>query len=74
MNRIIGIILIVVGVIAGAYALSRHDNEKTLIEIGDVEIKSGNKKPSQNTQLYYIIAAIGIIGGGVMLSSNKRSA
>jgi len=74
MNRIIGIILLVVGVLAGVYALTLHDNEKTLIEIGDVEIKAGNRKPSNNAQLYYIVAAVGILGGIVMLSSKKRVA
>lgn len=74
MNRIIGIVLLVIGIIAGAYALSRHDNDKTLLSIGDVEIKADNKKPSNNTQLYYIVAAIGIIGGIAMMSSKKRLA
>lgn len=72
MNRIIGIVLVVIGIISGAYALTRHDDEKTLIEIGDVEIKNDNKKPGQNTTLYYIIAAVGIIGGSVLLSSKNR--
>lgn len=72
MNRIVGIILVVAGIISGAYALTRHDEEKTLLEIGDVEIKNENKKPGQNTTLYYVIAAIGIIGGGALLASKKR--
>ncbi|HOY04954.1 MAG TPA: hypothetical protein PLO67_06105 [Saprospiraceae bacterium] len=72
MNRIVGIILVVVGIISGAYALTRHDEEKTLLEIGDVEIKNDNKKPGQNTTIYYVIAAIGIIGGGAMLASKNR--
>jgi uncharacterized membrane protein HdeD (DUF308 family) len=74
MNRIIGIALLAVGLIAGAYAFSRHEENKTILEIGDVEIKAGNRKPSNNTQLYYIIAAVGILGGIVMLSSKKRTA
>lgn len=72
MNRIVGIVLIVVGLISGAYALTRHNEEKTLVEIGNLEIKNDNKKPGQNTTIYYIIAAIGIIGGGALLSSKSR--
>jgi hypothetical protein len=72
MNRIVGIILVVVGIISGAYALTRHDEEKTLVDIGGLEIKKDNKKPGQSTTLYYVIAAIGIIGGGAMLASKNR--
>lgn len=72
MNRIIGIVLIVIGIISGAYALTRHNDEKTLVDIGNVEIKQDNKEPGQNTTLYYIIAAVGIIGGGAMLASKNR--
>ena len=72
MNRIVGIILVVVGIISGAYALTRHDEEKTLLDIGNVEIKKDDQKPGQSTTLYYVIAAIGIIGGGAMLASKNR--
>ena len=46
--------------------------KKTLIEIGDLEIKQDNKKPGENTTVYYIVAAISIIGGGFILSSKNR--
>lgn len=72
MKRTIGIILIVVGLISGVYALTRHNEEKTLIEIGDLEIKQGDKQPGENTMIYYIIAAVGIVGGGFMLASKNR--
>lgn len=72
MKRTIGIILVIAGICVGIYALTRHNDEKTLIEIGDLEIKQDNKKPGENTMIYYIIAAVGIIGGGFMLSSKNR--
>ena len=72
MNRIIGIILVVVGIISGVYALSTHEKEKTLIEIGDLEIKKSDQRAGKNTQMYYIIAAIGIIGGGIMLTAKNN--
>jgi|JI7StandDraft_1071085.scaffolds.fasta_scaffold1368378_1 uncharacterized membrane protein HdeD (DUF308 family) len=72
MNRIIGIVLVVAGIIAGAYALTRHEDEKTLLEIGNLEIKNEKQKAGKNTTTYYIIAAIGIIGGAFLISSNKN--
>ncbi len=74
MKRTIGIILIIAGICVGVYALTRHNEEKTLIEIGDLEIKQDNKKPGENTTVYYIVAAISIIGGGFILSSKNRGA
>jgi len=74
MKRTIGIILIIAGICVGVYALTRHNEEKTLIEIGDLEIKKANKQPGENTTIYYIVAAISIIGGGFILSSKNRGA
>ena len=73
MNRILGIILVAIGIVAGAYALTRHNDEKTLVEIGNIEIKKDNKKPGEKTPFYYLIAAIGILGGGALLSSKGRA-
>lgn len=73
MNRIVGIVLLIIGIISGAYALTRHNEEKTLVQIGNMEIKNDEKKPGQNTMVYYIIAAIGIIGGGSMLASKSKT-
>ncbi len=73
MNRIVGIILIFIGIVSGAYALTRHNEEKTLVQIGGLEIKNEQKKPGQSTMVYYIIAAIGIIGGGSMLASKSKT-
>ena len=73
MKRIIGIILIVAGLISGVYALTRHEDERTLLDIGNVEIKKENKEPGNRTTLYYLIALVGIVGGGIMLSSKSKS-
>ncbi len=72
MKRIIGIILIVVGLLAGVYAITRHEEERTILDIGDVEIKKGNKEPGNKTTIYYVIALLGVIGGGIMVSSKSR--
>ena len=73
MKRIIGIVLIVVGLIAGIYALTRHDKERTILEIGDIEIKKGNQEPGQNTMIYYVIAVLGVLGGGILLAGKNRA-
>ena len=71
MKRIIGIILIIVGVGFAAMALSRHEDDKTLIDLGKIEIKDENHSPSKNTTLYYVIAAICVVGGAIMISGRK---
>lgn len=71
MKRTIGIILIIVGIAFAVVALQRHDESKTIIDLGRVEIKDEDKAPSQNTTLYYVIAAICVIGGGVLVAGKK---
>lgn len=71
MKRNIGIILIISGIALAVIAYSRHDEEKTIIDLGKVEIKNENKAPSENTTLYYALAAICVIGGGFLLSNKK---
>lgn len=72
MNRIVGVILVLVGIISGVYAFTRHSEEKTIVEIGGLEIKKDDKKPGEQTMIYYIISAIGIIGGASILISKNR--
>jgi len=71
MKRIIGIVLIVIGVALVGIALTRHEDEKTIIDIGKLEIKDKNASPSENTTIYYVLAAVCVIGGGVMLSGKR---
>ena len=71
MKRTIGIILIIAGIILATMAFMRHDKDKTIIDLGRVEIKNENKAPSENTMMYYILAGVCIIGGGVMLGGKK---
>lgn len=71
MKRTIGIVLIIAGILIGVFALTRHDDEKTLVNIGDVKIKQQDKSPSENTTIYYIIAGVCVIAGGIMVSGKK---
>lgn len=72
MKRTIGIVLIVAGVLLAVFAFTRHDKEKTLVNIGDIEIKQEDKSPSQNTTMYYVVAAVCVIAGGVILSGKRQ--
>lgn len=72
MKRIIGIFLIVAGIVVGAFALTRHEDEKTLLEIGNVEIKNENKQAGKSTQMYYVIAVASILGGAFLTMNDKR--
>ncbi|MEO6760119.1 MAG: hypothetical protein ABIO24_11750 [Saprospiraceae bacterium] len=71
MNRTIGIILIVLGVIFAGLALTQHEDDKTLLDLGKIEIKKQDQSPSSNTTMYYVLAAICVIGGGAMVAGKK---
>lgn len=71
MKRTIGIVLIVVGIVFAALALTRHEDDKTLLDLGKVEIKKQDQSPSNNTTMYYVIAAVCIIAGGAVVAGKK---
>ncbi len=71
MKRIIGIVLIIVGVALAVVAFNRHDEDRTIIDLGKVEIKTQDQAPSENTTLYYVLAAVCVIGGGVLVAGKK---
>lgn len=75
MNRTIGIVLILVGLISGIYALTLHEDEKALLHIGNIEVKKENKSPSRKSSIGYAVAVLSLVGGMLMLSSkgNKLS-
>jgi uncharacterized membrane protein HdeD (DUF308 family) len=66
MKRIIGVILIIAGVVLAIIAFKRHDEDKTILDLGRVEIKKQDQAPSENTTLYYVLAAVCVIGGGIL--------
>jgi len=65
MKRIIGIVLIIAGIVLAVLAFSRHEEDRTIIDLGKVEIKQ-DSGPSESTTLYYVLAAVCVIGGGVL--------
>ncbi len=71
MKRIIGIILIIAGVVLAVVAYNHHEEDRTIIDLGKIEIKNENKTPSESTTLYYVLAAVFVIGGGVLVAGKK---
>ena len=71
MKRIIGIILIIAGVALAVVAYNRHEKDRTIIDLGKIELKNENKAPSESTTLYYVLAAVCVIGGGVLVAGKK---
>jgi len=71
MKRTIGIVLIIVGAVFAILALTNHEEDKTLLDLGKVEIKKQDKSPSNNTTLYYVIAAVCIIAGGATVAGKR---
>lgn len=66
MKRIIGLILIIAGIALAIVAVNRHEEDRTILDLGKVEIKQ-DSGPSENTTLYYVLAAVCVIGGGVLV-------
>lgn len=71
MKRTFGIILIILGIALAVIALNRHEEDNTIIDFGKVEIKTKDKSPSENTALYYVLAGICVIGGGILMAGKK---
>ncbi|MBC7777403.1 MAG: hypothetical protein H7246_18360 [Phycisphaerae bacterium] len=71
MKRIIGILLIIAGVALAIFTFSRHEKDRTIIDLGEVEIKAQDQSHSQSTTLYYVLAAVCMIGGGIIALKKK---
>jgi len=71
MKRTIGIILIIAGVVLAIFTFNQHEKDRTIIDLGEVEIKAKDQSHSQNTTLYYVMAAVCMIGGGIIALKKK---
>ena len=67
MKNIFAIIVLVVGIGLLVYGFISYDDSKTLLEIGDLEIKDGNKTPGNNALMMLIAGGILTVGGGFMM-------
>lgn len=71
MKKLVGTIAIIAGLVLGAAAVMHHDEDKTIIDLGKVEIKDEQKAPSQKTTYYYVGAVVLILGGIALVSGKK---
>lgn len=70
MKRIIGIILIIVGVAAGAYGISNLNESGGGLEIGDVEIAVENTD-KRNTSYAWIGGGVVCLIAGIYVMSKR---
>jgi drug/metabolite transporter (DMT)-like permease len=68
--RILGIVLIVIGVIALAYQGVTYTTHKKVLDIGPIE---ATKEERHTVPLPPILGAIALIGGVVIVASGRRS-
>ncbi len=71
MNKSIGIVLVVVGIIFGVLAYRTHDANTADIKIGKLEL-SAEKKSDSTEYIYWGLAGAALIGGIVATSANKK--
>ena len=68
--RILGIVLIVIGVIALAYQGIIYTTHKKVLDIGPIE---ATKEERHTVPLPPILGAIALIGGVVIVASGRRT-
>ena len=71
MNKTIGIVLIVVGVIFGILAFRKHDANTADLKIGDLEL-SAEKKNDSTEYIYWGLAGAALVGGIVAMVTSKK--
>ncbi|WEK37144.1 MAG: hypothetical protein P0Y53_06495 [Candidatus Pseudobacter hemicellulosilyticus] len=69
--RIIGIILIVVGILLGYYGFTKLDNSKADVKIGDLEISAKDKPNTTSAWLMIGAGVVGLVAGGAMLAKKE---
>jgi hypothetical protein len=71
MKQTIGIILVIAALAFGYLGYTKMENSKADIKIGDLEISASDKSSNNEAYVMFALAAIGLIGGFVMLSKGK---
>lgn len=67
--KVLGIVLIVLGVIALAYGGITYTHEKKVVDLGPIQ---ASKKETSTVPLPPVLGVIAIIGGGVLLITGKK--
>ena len=68
-RRIVGLILVVIGIVAFLTGGIRWTREKTVLDTGSIEIKA---EEHQRIPLPPILGAVALIGGVVLLVASER--
>lgn len=71
MNKSIGIVLVVVGIIFGVLAYRAHDANTADLKIGKLEL-SAEKKSDSSEYIYWGLAGAALVGGFVALATSKK--
>lgn len=67
--KLLGIVLIVVGVIALAYGGITYTHQKKVVDLGPIQ---ASKKETSTVPLPPILGVVAILGGGVLLFTGKK--
>ncbi len=71
MNKTIGIVLVVVGIVFGILAFRTHDANTAEVKIGKLEL-SAEKKSDSTEYIYWGLAGAALVGGIVALVAGKK--
>jgi drug/metabolite transporter (DMT)-like permease len=67
--KVLGIILIVLGVVALAYGGFTYTHQKKVVDLGPIQ---ATKKETSTVPLPPILGVVAIVGGGVLLFTGKN--
>jgi hypothetical protein len=67
--KVLGIILIVLGVLALAYGGFTYTHEKKVVDLGPIQ---ASKKETSTVPLPPILGVVAVIGGGALLFVGKK--
>jgi hypothetical protein len=70
MNKSIGIVLVVIGIVFGVLAYRTHDANTTDLKIGNLEL-SAEKKSDSTEYVYWGLAGAALIGGLLAMANKK---
>lgn len=63
MKKIISLLLIIIGIAALVYGFIEYQESQELLEIGQLEVETGDKTPGKTAVWYWIGGGVAIIAG-----------
>jgi uncharacterized membrane protein YidH (DUF202 family) len=67
--KVLGIVLIVVGILALAYGGFTYTHEKKVVDLGPIQ---ASRKETSTVPLPPILGVVAVIGGGVLVLTGKK--